>query len=214
VSSRPGLLDLVQVGTSCCVRLNTGGGERRGKGAHDASGGNCEGARTFVAVDVSRLREMHRSITDLLGRNRCTAPAKSRVVYVCSGDAEGRHGSGAWWRNALAVLVQPRWCRMPVARVRTLATPATCRRRSRTGWPRPSRNCKVPLTLTERARRSNPIVRGWTWYCWAFYRSALCPLPARMRTTQVLGLMLVFAGHRALRRATERVLRKLDQPTA
>jgi hypothetical protein len=44
---------------------------------------------------------------------------------------------------------------------------------------------RVPLTIGEIARWINPIVRGWAQYYGAFYRSALCPLLARISTQLV-----------------------------
>src|SRR5262245_15848033 len=41
---------------------------------------------------------------------------------------------------------------------------------------------KVPLTITDVARKINPIVRGWIQYYGAFYRSALVPLLARINS--------------------------------
>ncbi|WP_345144706.1 group II intron maturase-specific domain-containing protein [Dactylosporangium darangshiense] len=39
---------------------------------------------------------------------------------------------------------------------------------------------RTPLTIGEIAKKINPIVRGWTQYYGAFYRSALCPLLGRI----------------------------------
>ncbi|MEU7876576.1 group II intron reverse transcriptase/maturase [Dactylosporangium sp. NPDC049140] len=39
---------------------------------------------------------------------------------------------------------------------------------------------RTPLTIGEIAKKINPIIRGWTQYYGAFYRSALCPLLGRI----------------------------------
>lgn len=60
---------------------------------------------------------------------------------------------------------------------------------------------KVPLTLTEIAKKINPIIRGWIQYYGAFYRSALCPLLARINAYLLRWIRKKYKRLRPVKRA-------------
>jgi group II intron reverse transcriptase/maturase len=108
-------------------------------------------------------------------------PTKTRIVYCKDGQRRGSHEHTSF--TFLGYTFQARAARSRAGVKFTSFLPAISKPALKkiSGEVRRWRlHLKVPLTLTDIAKKINPIVRGWIQYYGAFYRSALCPLLARI----------------------------------
>jgi group II intron reverse transcriptase/maturase len=133
---------------------------------------------------VSRRQAEHvrSAIADRMGQVGLRLhPTKTRIVYCRDGRRQGSHEHTSF--TFLGYTFQARAARSRIGVKFTSFLPAISKAALKkiSGEVRRWRlHRKVPLTLTDIAKKINPIVRGWIQYYGAFYRSALCPLLARI----------------------------------
>ena len=135
-------------------------------------------------VSESQARKMVQVIADRMGQVGLRLhPTKTKIVYCKDGKRRGSYEHTAF--TYLGFTFRARAARARNGKKFTSFLPAisTEALNKISGEVRRWRlHRKVPLTIGEIARWINPIVRGWTQYYGAFYRSALCPLLARINS--------------------------------
>jgi RNA-directed DNA polymerase len=133
-------------------------------------------------VSESQARRLRAAIADRMGQVGLRLhPTKTRIVYCKDGDRRGDYVHTSF--TFLGFTFQARAARSRAGVKFTSFLPAISKQALKkiSGEVRRWRlHRKVPLTLAEVAKKINPIVRGWIQYYGAFYRSALCPLLARI----------------------------------
>jgi group II intron reverse transcriptase/maturase len=135
-------------------------------------------------VSESQARKLVQAIADRMGQVGLRLhPTKTKIVYCKDGKRRGSHEHTSF--TYLGFTFRARAARARNGKKFTSFLPAisTEALNKISGEVRQWRlHRKVPLTIGEIARWINPIVRGWTQYYGAFYRSALCPLLARINS--------------------------------
>jgi RNA-directed DNA polymerase len=110
-------------------------------------------------------------------------PDKTKVVYCKDGNRRGSHEHTSF--TFLGFTFRARKARSKAGKNFTNFLPAISKDALKkiSGQIRRWRlHRRTRHTFAELAREINPIVRGWMQYYGAFYRSALCPLLARINT--------------------------------
>jgi group II intron reverse transcriptase/maturase len=129
-------------------------------------------------------------------------PTKTRIVYCKDGTRQGVFPHTSF--TFLGFTFQARAARSRAGVTFTSFLPAISKQALKkiSGEVRRWRlHRKVPLTMTEIAKKINPIIRGWIQYYGAFYRSALCPLLARINAYLVRWLRKKYKRLRSYTKA-------------
>jgi RNA-directed DNA polymerase len=129
-------------------------------------------------------------------------PTKTRIVYCKDGTRQGIFPHTSF--TFLGFTFQARAARSRAGVKFTSFLPAISKQALKkiSGEVRRWRlHRKVPLTMTEIAKKINPIIRGWIQYYGAFYRSALCPLLARINAYLVRWLRKKYKRLRSYTKA-------------
>jgi RNA-directed DNA polymerase len=128
-------------------------------------------AQTVLAAIAARMEQV----------GLCLHPEKTRVVYCKDGNRRGFHEHTAF--TFLGFTFRQRGARTKDGGLFSSFQPAISKEALKRisaevrSW---RLHTRTGHDLADLARKINPIVRGWMQYYGAFYRSALCPLLARI----------------------------------